>query len=102
MAANDRANMHTAPDQTAALPQQDRILRRAELEAKLGIKHTAIYEAIRNAGFPEPIQLTAKAVGWIESEVNDWIASRPRAPRENPYTQKASAAKRRYRELAAA
>jgi prophage regulatory protein len=95
--------MNIPIDQTSPFSRVERVLRRAELEAKLGVKKTAIYEAIQHFGFPEPIQLTPRAVGWIESEVDAWIASRPRAPRENRTAQRALAGtKRRYEELAAA
>lgn len=32
-----------------------------------------------NGTFPPPIQLGPRAVGWLEHEIDEWIASRPRA-----------------------
>jgi prophage regulatory protein len=55
-----------------------RILRRRELESRVGLKHTAIYEQMRAGRFPRPIPLGVggQAVGWLESEIDDWIAQR--------------------------
>jgi prophage regulatory protein len=53
-----------------------RVLRLPEVEDKTGLKHTAIYDRIAAGEFPKPIPLTAKARGWIESEVTSWIAAR--------------------------
>jgi prophage regulatory protein len=37
-----------------------------------------LYRLIDAGAFPAPIRLGAKKIGWIEAEVLDWIASRPR------------------------
>ena len=52
------------------------ILRRPEVEARTGLGCSTIYDAIKAGTFPAPIQLGPKAVGWIESEVNAWLAVR--------------------------
>jgi prophage regulatory protein len=40
---------------------------------KTKIKRTYLYQEIKAGRFPKPINLGAKAVGWIESEVDAWI-----------------------------
>lgn len=62
-----------------------RILRRRELEARTGLSRSAIYSRLnaRSAGFdptfPRPIELgngmKNPPVGWIESEVQAWLAA---------------------------
>ncbi len=52
------------------------ILRRPEVEARTGLGCSTIYDAIKAQTFPAPIQLGPKAVGWIESEINAWLAAR--------------------------
>lgn len=54
----------------------DRILRFAELSRKVGLQRTAIYAAIDAGKFPRPVQLTERATGWRESDVDAWIAAR--------------------------
>ena len=58
------------------------LLTRSDLEKILGLKKSAIYVAMRERGFPAPIQLSKKAVRWRRDEVEAWIASRPRATGE--------------------
>jgi prophage regulatory protein len=53
-----------------------RILRLPEVQAKTGLKHSAIYERINDGTFPKPVPLGTKARGFIESEVDDWIRKR--------------------------
>ena len=50
-----------------------RVLRLPQVEAKTGLKHTAIYQKIGEGSFPRPIPLGTKARGFVESEVDDWI-----------------------------
>jgi prophage regulatory protein len=50
-----------------------RILRLPQVEAKTGLKHSAIYERIAGGNFPKPIPLGKQARGFLESEVDDWI-----------------------------
>ena len=50
-----------------------RVLRLPQVEAKTGLKHTAIYQKICEGSFPRPIPLGTKARGFVESEVDDWI-----------------------------
>lgn len=52
------------------------ILRLPEVQAKTGLKHSAIYSAVQAGTFPKPIALGAKAKGWIEAEVEAWIKNR--------------------------
>lgn len=60
------------------------ILRRKQVEIRTGLSRSSIYARIRpnpkrpseyDPTFPKPVQLGAKAVGWIESEINQWLAA---------------------------
>ena len=59
------------------------LLRLPEVEARTGLRRSAIYKRIESAEFPRPVRLTAKAVAWPESEVSAWIQARIAASR-NP------------------
>jgi len=52
------------------------VLRRPEVEARTGLGCSTIYEGIKAGTFPAPIQLGPKSVGWVESEINAWLAAR--------------------------
>lgn len=51
------------------------ILRLPAVKARTGLARSAIYLRISEGRFPSPISLGDRAVGWIESEINDWITS---------------------------
>lgn len=58
------------------------ILRRTEVEARTGLKRSTIYDKLDpespryDATFPKRVSLGTSAVGWLESEVDAWVASR--------------------------
>ena len=52
------------------------ILRRKQVEHRTGHGRTAIYRGIADGTFPAPIKIGPRSVGWLESEVSDWIKAR--------------------------
>lgn len=52
------------------------ILRLPEVKARTGLSRSTIYLKMAEGSFPEPIALGARSVGWIESEIDAWIARR--------------------------
>ena len=38
-----------------------------------GLSRSSIYQRISEGSFPEPISLGARAVGWLEHEIQAWI-----------------------------
>ncbi len=59
----------------------ERILRRRAVEERVGKSRSTIYADMSKGNFPLPIKIGARAVGWLESEVHDWIEAR-KAERE--------------------
>lgn len=59
------------------------ILRRKQVQARTGLSRSTIYARISQGTFPKPICLGARAVGWIESELNDWLSSQVAASRQD-------------------
>jgi prophage regulatory protein len=53
----------------------NRILRLPEVKHKTGQSRSTIYERIKQGTFPAPIQLGGRNVGWLESEIESWIAT---------------------------
>ncbi len=51
----------------------EKILRRPVVEEKTGKSRSSIYDGIENNTFPAPIKIGPRAVGWLESEVDQWI-----------------------------
>lgn len=60
------------------------ILRRKQVENRTGLSRSTIYAKFRpnpkrpgdyDSTFPRPIPLGLKAVGWVESEIESWLAA---------------------------
>ena len=52
------------------------ILRLLAVKARTGLSRSTIYLQVANGSFPRPVSLGARAVGWLESEVEAWISLR--------------------------
>jgi prophage regulatory protein len=61
-----------------------KILRRKQVQEQTGLSRTVIYERVAQGDFPPPIKLGtgARAVGWLESEVNGWFEAQVAASRK--------------------
>ena len=55
------------------------LLTRKQVSELTGISRAHLYWMMRNADFLEPLRLSARNVRWLQSEVAEWIESRPRA-----------------------
>lgn len=53
------------------------ILRRPDVERRTGLSRSSIYLLMSRGQFPRPThKLTAKAVGWSEDVIAQWLTSR--------------------------
>lgn len=59
-----------------------KVLRRRQVEARTGLPRSSLYVLIAEGRFPAPIHLTTKSVGWLEHEIDAWIAERAKASRQ--------------------
>ena len=67
-----------------------RFIRKPEVKLRTGLKNTALWKAMQDGEFPKSVRLSTPtktpnafgkgrycgAVAWVESEVDQWIASR--------------------------
>ena len=53
-----------------------RILRLPEVQARTGLSRSTIYLRLEQGHFPRPVALGARAVGWVESEIDEWLRER--------------------------
>jgi prophage regulatory protein len=63
------------------LPRLDRFIRQPEVSSRVGFGNGTLRKLIRDGEFPPPIKLSSQAVGWLESEVNDWMQKKIEASR---------------------
>ncbi len=62
-------------------PKPHSFIRLPETKKRTGLSRSSIYLRVQHGNFPAPVSLGARAVGWIESEVDQWIAARIAASR---------------------
>jgi prophage regulatory protein len=53
----------------------DSILRLPAVKARTGLSRSTIYLRVSEGRFPPPVALGARAVGWLESELEAWLSS---------------------------
>jgi prophage regulatory protein len=60
----------------------DAILRLPAVITRTGLSRSGIYAKVRTGEFPKPISIGIRSIGWIDSEIQQWIADRVKASRE--------------------
>ena len=50
-----------------------KIIRLPEVMDRTGLGRSTVYLMISNKLFPKPIPLSARSVGWIEKDIDNWI-----------------------------
>lgn len=53
-----------------------RLMKLGEVMHRTGLSKPTIYNYIRKGQFPKPVKLGPRGIGFIESEVVDWITDR--------------------------
>ena len=53
-----------------------KVLKLKSVIEKTTLCHSTIYKLISEGSFPKPIDLTGRAVGWVDAEVDGWIMSK--------------------------
>ncbi len=52
------------------------ILRRPQVQQRTGLSRSTLYQYIKDGEFPKSIPLGPRSVGWLESDITDWITER--------------------------
>jgi len=52
------------------------ILRLPEVKCRTGLSGSTIYAKITEGTFPAQVKLGSRLAGWVESEIDEWIAQR--------------------------
>ena len=58
------------------------ILRLNDVKSRTGLSRSTIYARMAEGVFPSTISLGGRSVGWVESEINDWINARVQSSRQ--------------------
>jgi prophage regulatory protein len=49
------------------------ILRRKQVQERVGLSRSTIYLRVAEGSFPKPFSLGGRAVGWLEAEIEGWV-----------------------------
>ena len=60
------------------------ILRLPAVKTRTGLSRSTIYLRVAEGRFPKPISLGARAVGWIDAEVEVWLSGQIEQSRRAP------------------
>jgi len=52
---------------------QDRVLRKPETLYRVGLSDPTVYRMEKAGKFSRRIRLGGNSVGWLESEINEWL-----------------------------
>ena len=66
------------------MAEPSRLLRLPAVLGRTGLGRSAMYALMSAGRFPQPLQIGARAVAWLEDEIEEWIKSRPRGGSERP------------------
>ena len=61
-----------------------KLIKLHEVTRITSLSRSTIYQAIIDGRFPKPLKTGARGVAWLEQEVLDWIATRPRTGPTSP------------------
>ena len=50
-----------------------KFIRLTEVMARTGLGRSSIYNHMADGSFPQSVSLTARAVAWVEEEVQEWM-----------------------------
>ena len=57
-----------------------KIIRREEVEQRIGLACSTIYAMMAAQKFPRPVKIGRRAVGWIEEDIQNWLSDKINQP----------------------
>jgi len=70
--------------ETNVRDRHETLLTRRQVEARCCLSASSLHRFMRGGLFPEPIRVGRRAVRWHASEIDAWLAARPRATGDRP------------------
>ncbi len=56
----------------------DRVLKLNDVKELSGLSRSSIYAAMSRGEFPSQVKLGPRAVGWLQADIDAWIAALPK------------------------
>ncbi len=54
-----------------------KVIRMPELEEKTGLNRVTIYRMVKEGEFPRQREISSRNVGWLSTDVDQWLINRP-------------------------
>lgn len=54
------------------------IIRLKKVQERTSLSRTTIWRKVSSGDFPAPVSLGERSIGWISTEIDEWIKNRPR------------------------
>lgn len=54
----------------------EKLLRRSDVESRIGLSRSTIYDWMKRGQFPQPVKLGERLVAWKESDIAAWLDAR--------------------------
>lgn len=64
------------------------ILRLPTVKSRTGLSRSTIYLRIAKGEFPRPVSLGGRAVGWLETDIENWLVDKIESSRVGESCQK--------------
>lgn len=58
--------------------RRSRVLRLPEVASRLGVSHDTVRRMVRDGRFPAPLEIARRSIGWLEADLDAWLAERRR------------------------
>lgn len=58
----------------------DKLIRPKKLQSILGISEATLYRRMKAPDFPSKVRISKQAIGFYESEIQDWIEAQKEQP----------------------
>jgi prophage regulatory protein len=81
--AGHRADLANLSKEIGIMSSSRKVLRLPGVQGITGLGRSTLYKAIKEGAFPPSIALGKRAVGWLESDVQEWLDSRIALPRSS-------------------
>ncbi|WP_374555097.1 AlpA family transcriptional regulator [Aquitalea pelogenes] len=53
-----------------------KFLRLKDVLEKTGLSRSTLYQLMSDSAFPQSVSLGERCVGWVESEIDDWMLAK--------------------------
>ena len=57
-------------------PTGPRVLRIVEVSNRIGLGRSSVWQMVKEDQFPAPRRLSRRAVGWLDTQVDEWLRAR--------------------------